>query len=134
MEDWLHNKYATLGGFDPTDLVPELIPFFRTDVRLLLVGVSSMQAIKEFGVLSVTSGTKPAFLLMRASNSRGSSTVISRTAWSYRSPHSGLCVAKIKPMGSATYTKFIPSPRYQEIVAWYKLTLNIPRPIKEQIP
>lgn len=128
-EDWLQNRYATQPGFDPSDLEPRLIPFFRNEVRIELGGgyfvpePGELAVFRRLGTVSVSAGYKPVFLLVQSVRSKGGEP------WPRNRFDAGVRVIRTKPLYGGNYKPFIESPRYLEIVAWYRLTLKIPRPI-----
>lgn len=62
-------KRAILGErFDPSDLDPRFVPYFESGER---IKVETCGLIR-YGTVSVTTGWRPTFLLMRSSRAMGS--------------------------------------------------------------
>jgi len=77
---WLDRSYRSKSGFDPTNLAPQFIPFFgsRTRIKVLTV-YSNDEEYVRFGIVGVTTGRKPMFILMPRRTSTGSSDVLRST-------------------------------------------------------
>lgn len=76
IEDFLTRKTREHGEkFDASDLVPKFAPFFRTGQRIRVQDQRHPEMVRT-GTIGVTTGWKPAFLLMHRSSDRGSSDVL----------------------------------------------------------
>jgi hypothetical protein len=72
-EDYLSRKRAEYADFDPSQLAPAFIPFFHTGQR---IKVRFSSGEEKTGTVGVTTGWRPAFLLMLKSSAHGSSEVL----------------------------------------------------------
>lgn len=71
--DYITRKRAEYGErFDPSDLDPRFIPYFNSGERVRV----STRGLTLTGTVGVTTGWRPAFLLMRRRTDRGSSWVL----------------------------------------------------------
>lgn len=74
-EDYLNRKRAEHGErFDPSDLAEQFIPYFISRERIRVEGLADEPLT---GTVGVTTGHKPAFLLMRRSSDHGSMWLLS---------------------------------------------------------
>lgn len=76
-QSWLREKEGRWGAsWDPSDLAPQFIPYFRTDRRIgVLMNRMKMGVIR--GRVGVTTGWRPAFILLRTKRSMDSPWVLS---------------------------------------------------------
>lgn len=73
--DFIARKRKEYGErFDASDLDPRFIPYFHSDVRIKVETCGKILT----GTIGVTTGWRPAFLLMLRSSSHGSSWLLSR--------------------------------------------------------
>lgn len=65
--------------FDPSDLAPQFVPYFNERKTRIEVETTFADGTthRRTGYVGITTGWKPAFLLMHASNHHGSSDVLS---------------------------------------------------------
>jgi len=74
---WLEEKYRKMSNFDPSDLAPQFIPYFHSEVRLKVsTSYPGGETFVRFGTLGVTTGHKPVFLLVPRRTSTGSSDIL----------------------------------------------------------
>lgn len=80
--DLIARKRAEHGPrFDPSDLAPQFVPYFESGARIeVRTTYPSGQSWTRRGRVGITTGWKPAFLLMARTNCRGSSDLLGPTA------------------------------------------------------
>ena len=67
--DYLHRKQAEFGAkFDPSNLDERFVPYFESGERIKV----SIGNFALTGTIGVTTGWRPAFLLLRTSRAMGS--------------------------------------------------------------
>lgn len=75
-EEYIERKRAQYGDkFDETDLLPQFRPFFDSGERIR-VSTQYEEPYVRTGTVGVTTGWRPAFLLMHRSNAHGSSDLL----------------------------------------------------------
>lgn len=74
-ETYLARKRAGDPRFDASDLAEGFWPYFTSGERVKVVNVADGSA-PRFGTVGITTGWKPAFLLMHRSNAVGSSDLL----------------------------------------------------------
>lgn len=75
-DDYLLRKRTEHGDkFDPSDLAPQFVPYLHEDQR---IKVRTRWGEELTGTVGVTTGWRPAFLLMRRTSAYGSSTVLGK--------------------------------------------------------
>ena len=73
---YLEQKRQQFGDtFDPKDLAPQFIPYFRCEKR---IEVQFAEGVVKRGTVGVTTGWKPCFLLMLRCDSRGSTWTLGK--------------------------------------------------------
>lgn len=91
-EDFIERKTREYGDrFDPSDLDQRFIPFFRTGDRVKVQSIYEERF--EFGTVGVTTGWKPAFLLVHRWTDHGSTTILD----------SSYVLVAVKPHGAFRY-------------------------------
>ena len=73
-DQWLAHRAQNYYGhkWDATDLAPQFIPYFWTNIRIRVAGPSGSRT----GTVGVTTGWRPVFLLIHRSSARGSFDVL----------------------------------------------------------
>jgi hypothetical protein len=80
-QDFLDRKHKEYNHFDASELASEFIPYFNSQERIK-VKFSYGEILS--GTISVTTGFKPCFLLMRTKRSIGSPHIISNQDHIYK--------------------------------------------------
>jgi hypothetical protein len=74
-QQWLTRKQREHGSkWDPSDLAPQFIQYFHSDVRIKVDGPMGVRT----GTIGVTTGWRPVFLLMHRSSAHGSTDTLGR--------------------------------------------------------
>jgi hypothetical protein len=71
--EWISDRRRIMDNFDDSDLSTQFIPYFESGQRIKV----NFGGFELTGRVGVTTGRKPAFLLMRTSRSYGSPWVLS---------------------------------------------------------